>query len=151
MAAYTLNILGALALAQSDFQEARAYLQQAYDIRQELDLPHLQIEDGVGLALATLRSRDRKTAVQYAIQFIEYWSDNPTLEGTDQPIRTFHFAWQVCRGLELPQTADVLTSAVGIMQTHLDNHPDPDAQAAYLAQPHHQALWTAWQEKQNNE
>jgi hypothetical protein len=34
------------------------------------------------------------------------------------------------------------------MQTYLDNHPDPAAQALCLQQPHHQPLWAAWQERE---
>ena len=35
---------------------------------------------------------------------------------------------------------------VEVMQAYLDKQPDPAAQAIYLQQPHHQALWAAWLE-----
>jgi len=48
----------------------------------------------------------------------------------------------------LAQVDEVLAAAAQVLQTYLDNHPDPEAQAVYLQQPHHQALWTAWQERE---
>jgi hypothetical protein len=53
--------------------------------------------------------------------------------------------WQVCAELGLDEADDLLATAVGLIQAHLDNHPDPTAQAIYLQQPHHQALWSAAQ------
>ncbi len=66
-------------------------------------------------------------------------------------MRAFHFTWQVCQGLGLAQADDVLAAAAQVLQTYLDNHPDPAAQALYLQQPHHQALWAAWQAQQEKE
>ena len=63
-------------------------------------------------------------------------------------MRAFHFTWQVFQGLGLAQVDEVLAAAAQVMQTCLDNHPDPAAQALYLQQPHHQALWATWQERE---
>ena len=64
-------------------------------------------------------------------------------------MRVFNFTWQVCQALELPQAVDLLAAAAGIMQEYLDDYPDLNSQAAYLAQPHYQALWQIWQEQQD--
>ena len=58
---------------------------------------------------------------------------------------------RVPRGVQLAQADEVLASAAQVLQTYLDNQPDPAAQAVYLQQPHHQALWAAWQARQGKE
>ncbi len=60
-------------------------------------------------------------------------------------MQAFHFTWQVCQALGLAQADAILAAAAQVLQTYLDNHPDPAAQAMYLQQPHHQPLWAAWQ------
>ena len=143
-----LNNLAALALIQLAFQQAQNYYRQALIIRQELNQPHFIIEDWAGLALAALLQGDLETAQAYADQLLTAWTGNPAFEGTEHPVRAFHFAWQVCRGLEMSQADEVLAAATQVMQTYLDNQPDPAAQTVYLQQPHHQALWQAWQAQQ---
>ena len=49
---------------------------------------------------------------------------------------------------KLIQANDLLAAAARIVQEYLDKQPDPEAHAVYLQQPHHQALWVAWQAKQ---
>ncbi len=110
--------------------------------------PHYLVEDWAGLALVAVRQGDLETAGAYADQLLAAWADNPTFEGADHPMRAFHFTWQVCQALGLAQADDVLGAAAQVMQTYLDNHPDPAAQAVYLQQPHHQPLWAAWQERE---
>ena len=79
------------------------------------------------------------------------WVDAHTFEGAGEPMRAFHFTWQVCQGLGLAQADDVLAAAAQVLQTYLDNQPDPEAQAVYLQQTHHQSLWAAWQARQEKE
>ncbi len=139
-----MSNLGAVSLAQGAFRQAQTYYRQAATIRQELDQPHHLVEDWAGPALAALRGGDLETAGAYASQLLAAWADNPTFEGADHPMRTFHFTWQVCQALGVAQADDVLAAAAQVLQTYLDNQPDPAAQAVYLQQPHHKALWAAW-------
>ena len=144
----TLNNLGTLALAQSAFHQAQNYYRQALTIRQELNQPHYLVDDWAGLALLASQQSDLETAQAYTDQLLAAWAGNPTFEGAEHPMRAFHFTWQVCQALGLAQADEVLAAAAQVLQTYLDNHPDPATQAVYLRQPHHQALWRAWQAQQ---
>ncbi|MCP4406536.1 MAG: tetratricopeptide repeat protein [Gammaproteobacteria bacterium] len=143
----TLNYLGALALAEAAFQQAQTVYKQSSTIRKELNQPRLLVEDLAGLALVAFRQNDLELAQMYADQLLVVWASNPTFRGMEHPMWALHFIWQVCEGLELVQADDVLAAAAGVMQTYLDNQPDPEAQAVYLQQRHHQPLWAAWQER----
>ena len=140
-----LNNLGAVALAKAEFEQAQAYYQQALTLRQELNQPQYWVEDWAGLALTALRMGRRQAAQTYAHELLSAWADNRVFTGAEHPLRAFHFMWQVCAELGLVEADDVLATAVNLIQTHLDNHPDATAQAIYLQQPHHQALWSAAQ------
>jgi adenylate cyclase len=140
-----LNNLGAVALAKAEFVQAQAYYQQALILRQELNQPQYWVEDWAGLGLTALRMGHRQTAQTYAHELLSAWVDNRIFAGAEHPLRAFHFMWQVCAELGLDEADDLLATAVGLIQAHLDNHPDPTAQAIYLQQPHHQALWSAAQ------
>ncbi|MFO7681096.1 MAG: tetratricopeptide repeat protein [Chloroflexota bacterium] len=138
-----LNNLGAVALAKAEFEQAQAYYQKALTLRQELNQPQFWVEDWAGLALTALRMGHHQAAQTYAHELLSAWTDNRLFTGAEHPLRAFHFIWQVCEELGLVEADDVLATAVGLIQIHLDNHPDPTAQAIYLQQPHHQALWSA--------
>jgi tetratricopeptide (TPR) repeat protein len=144
----TLNNMGTLALAQSAFHQAHGYYQQALTIRQELNQPHYLIDDWAGLALLALQQGDLEMAQAYTTSLLAAWAGNPTFEGAEHPMRAFHFTWQVCQALGLAQADEILATAAQVMQTYLNNLPDPATQAVYLRQPHHQALWAAWQAQQ---
>jgi tetratricopeptide (TPR) repeat protein len=147
----TLSNLGAVSLAQGAYQQAQKYYQQALTIHQELDQSQYLMEDWAGLALVAWQQGDLETAGAYAGQLLAAWADNPTFKGGEHPERAFHFTWQVCQALGLAQVDEVLAAAAQVLQTYLDNQPDPAAQALYLQQPHHQPLWAAWQAQQEKE
>jgi len=148
-AAPTLNNLGALALAQGHLQQAAAYYRQAGEIRQEMVKSVFLLEDLAGLALTALRQGERAEAAAYLARFREKWVVNRMLVGADQPLRTFHFVWQVCHALGMGEGADVLTAAAEMIQNDLDGQPDPDLCEVYLRQVHVRPLWLAWQNAQN--
>ncbi|MCA9932648.1 MAG: tetratricopeptide repeat protein [Anaerolineales bacterium] len=151
MIAFTLNNLGALALAQSHWSQAAAYYEQASEIRRELAQTILLLEDLVGLALATLRQGKRDHATTYIVQMLEKWVDNRMLVGTDQPLRTFHFMWQVCHALGLAEETNVLAAAAEMIQKDLKSQPDPALREVYLQQVHIRPLWAAWQAQHQQE
>ncbi len=142
--ALVLHHLGALALLQGEFHTAESYYRQALTIREELGQPHYQVEDWAGLALAALRQGDRGAAHAWAAQLLEDWTGSPTFEKADEPMRALYFAWQVCQELQLAQAGEILAAAVEVLQTYLDDHPDPEMQAAYLRQQYHREFWAAW-------
>jgi len=115
------------------------------NIRLELNQPQLLVEDWAGLALVAWQQSDQLVASKYADKLIAAWTENPIFDGAEHPMRVFHFTWQVVRGLELALANDVLIAAARVIQIYLDHQPDLAAQAMYLEQPHHQALWGAWQ------
>ena len=98
------------------------------------------------LALLALRQEDLETARTYAAQLLTAWADNPTFDGTEHQMRILHFTWQVSQTLGLAEKNEVLLAAIQVMQRYLNHEPDPAIQNIYLQQPHHQALWQAWQE-----
>ncbi|MCA9968862.1 MAG: tetratricopeptide repeat protein [Anaerolineales bacterium] len=145
--AISLNELGAVALAQGQLLLAETCYLQALTIRQELNQPHHLVEDWAGLARLQLALGDRESAGRYARQVLAYLETNPGLNGAIEPMRAFHFTWHALAALgEREAAAAVLRAAVRILQAYLDKNPEPALQALYLRQPHHWALWTAWQE-----
>ena len=63
-------------------------------------------------------------------------------------MRGFHFTWAALKGLGEDAAADkVLALAAALIQDFLDKHPGSAAKEMFLRQPHHAALWQAWQEK----
>lgn len=142
-----LHELGAAALGQLDFQLAESYFEKAQLLRTELNQPHYLAEDKAGLAKAKLLLGNTGSAKQFVRYVLRYLKENPQLKGTANPIRTFHFTWDVLVALGQNIDADqVLTLATYVIQDYLDKNSDRELQAMYLSQPHHQVLWTAWQE-----
>jgi len=139
-----LNRLGAVALLRAEFQQAERYYRQAMTIREELGQVHHQVEDWAGLALALLRQGNLDAAQAWAEQLLTVWAGNPTFERADEPMRALYFTWQVWQELGWPQANELLAAAAAVLQTDLDNHPDPEMQAAYLRQPYHRDFWAAW-------
>ena len=109
---------GYWALAQSAFQQAYGYYQQALTIRQELNQPHYLIDDWAGLALLALQQGDLETAQAYTGPLLAAWAGNSTFEGAEHPMRAFHFTWQVCQALGLAQADKILATAAQVMQTY---------------------------------
>jgi class 3 adenylate cyclase/tetratricopeptide (TPR) repeat protein len=144
-AGISLNELGAVALAQDDLAHAESCYQQALVIRQELIQPQYLVEDWAGLAKLKLAQGDREAARKYGQQILDYLKENPSLEGAENPMRAFHFTWQVLVALDqTPAANEVLELSAQIIQEYLDQNSDPAMQEMYLAQPHHGALWAAW-------
>lgn len=139
-----LNTLGALALFQHQFPEARGHYRQAITIHTELEQPHYLVEDHAGMAQVMLELGNLERARGYARQVMAYLQENPTLEGTENPMRAFRFTRQVLTALAHPQADDVLARAVQVIQAQVENISDPGGRQMYLAQPHHRVLWTAW-------
>jgi len=137
--------LGEFAVAQALWSQAEAYYQQAATINKELNQPHFMVEGWAGLGLVALRQGDLTLARAYADQLLDAWHDDPTFESVDNSMRVLHFTWQLCQGLGLAAADGVLAAAAQVIQAYLDDFPDPETQATYLRQPHHQALWTAVQ------
>jgi tetratricopeptide (TPR) repeat protein len=144
------NELGVVALAQGDLRLAESYYQKALAIRQELNQFHYLVEDWAGLAKVKLVKGDSQCARGFAEQFMEYVHENPRLIGTEHPMRTYRFFWEVWTALREAVKADqVLAMAANVIQDYLDKNNDPEVQAMYLRQPHHAVLWEAWQEKKD--
>lgn len=139
-----LNHLGALALLRSDYVQAERYFRRALAIRQELGQAAYQVEDWAGLALAAARQGDREAAKGWVARCLLDWAADPEFEKADQPMRTLYFTWQACQALGLAQAQEVLAAAAQRLRRYLDRHPDQEAQALYLRQPYHRALWDAW-------
>jgi len=140
-----LNNIGASALMQAAFLQAQIAYQQAVDIGQELDLKELLIDGYTGLGLAALRQGDLKTAQKYADQLQTTLADDFSFDDAEHPVQTIHFIWQLYRGLGMVEQAGKLLATVAtMMQTYVDNEPDPDLQEIYLQQPHQRPLWEAF-------
>lgn len=144
-----LHGLGALALEKALFSQAEEFYLQAQDVHKEIGQLMYVIEDHAGLALVAVRQTKPKKAQKHIELFLDMWQKNRAMNGVLNPIRTLHFAWQVCEALGLSQRDDVLAAAAGKIQKYIEYHPAPESQAVYLAQPHHQALWKVWQDEQN--
>lgn len=145
--AISLNELGAVTMAQGNLMLAEAYYRQALAIRLGLNQPYHLVEDWAGLARLKLAQNDLELSWQYGEQVLEHLRVNPGLEGTIDPLRTFHFIWGVLRELARREAAHwVLQLAAQIMQAYLDKNHDLGLQAMYLQQPHHRVLWAAWQD-----
>lgn len=145
--AISLNELGAVTMAQGNLMLAEAYYRQALAIRLGLNQPYHLVEDWAGLARLKLAQNDLELSWQYGEQVLGHLRVNPGLEGTIDPLRTFHFIWGVLRELARREAAHwVLQLAAQIMQAYLDKNHDLGLQAMYLQQPHHRVLWAAWQD-----
>lgn len=142
------NKLGNLALLQDQPDESMSFYQQALAIRTELGQAHYLTESQAGIALAALTQGDEESAQAYARRVLDYLQENPTLDGTENAIRTFHFTWQVLMELAHPQAEEVLATGAQVIQAQVDKISDPEQRQMYLAQPHHRTLWQAWQESE---
>ncbi len=140
-----LNNVGASALMQAAFPQAQIAYQQAVDIGQELDQERALIDSLIGLALVALRQGNLETAQTYADQLQTTLADGFSFDDVEHPVQTAHFIWQLYKGLGMVEQADkLLATATAMMQTCVDNEPDPALREIYLQQPHQRPLWEAW-------
>ena len=142
----SLHELGAIGLSQANLSSAESFYQQALAIRQELNQTHYLVEDWAGLAKVKLALGDQESAHQYGLEVVNYLKENNShLDGSENPMRVFHFTWDVLVTLGQTREADeVFTLAVQIMQDYLDKNSDTVLQEMYLNQPYHRLLWQAW-------
>ena len=140
-----LNELGAIALSQINIKTAASHYQQAVTICHDMNMPYFLVECWVGMAKVRLVQGNNESAQRYSQQIVRYLDENPILYQAENPMRTFHFTWEVLVALGKTADADhVLTLAAQVMQEYLDKTGDPAMQEMYLNQPHHKVLWAAW-------
>ncbi|MEM7344347.1 MAG: tetratricopeptide repeat protein [Chloroflexota bacterium] len=145
----TLNKLGHVFLVQNRLAWAEEHYQQALVIHQALNQMQYVAESRAGLAKVNLEKGSQKEAHTYITQVCAYLSENPTLNGVDNRIQVFRIIWEVLTTLQRSaEAAHVLSLAAQIIQDYLNHSHDSEKRALYLAQPHHQFLWQAWQTKQ---
>jgi tetratricopeptide (TPR) repeat protein len=98
--------LGHLASRQGRVEAAKGYYEQALATQREIG-----DRWGTGISLnelgaVALAQSDLAAAREYGQRTLDYLKENPSLEGAEDPMRAFHFTWEVLVALGETAAAD---------------------------------------------
>jgi tetratricopeptide (TPR) repeat protein len=146
---YELTGLGDALLGLDEFEEATEAFQRAIDLRREMGQPHLMIESVAGLARAALAQGDDAQALDHVARILEYLDGGGSLDGTDQPLRTYLTCYQGLRAGGSARAGEILETAHDLLQEQTAKIPDPETRRSFLENvPHHREIVAAWQARQ---
>jgi tetratricopeptide (TPR) repeat protein len=143
---YELTGLGDALLGLDKFEEATEAFQRAVDLRREMGQPHLMIESVAGLARVALAQGDDAQALDHVARILEYLDGGGSLDGTDQPLRTYLTCYQGLRAGGAARAGEILETAHDLLQEQTAKIPDPETRRSFLESvPYHREIVAAWQ------
>jgi class 3 adenylate cyclase/tetratricopeptide (TPR) repeat protein len=125
--------------------DAIAAYQQSLAIWQEIGMDNRATEARAGIARIHLAQGHLPPALAEIEVILAYLQQNPTLAGTDEPLRVYLTCYQVLQACADPHARTVLQTAVTLLQERAATITDAGLRQSYLEHVAvHRALLEAW-------
>jgi tetratricopeptide (TPR) repeat protein len=136
--AWAMLYMGHAWSMQGEYELARTAYQKSIEIRRRLDQP---ISGLVEIAMAV---NDLDAAEQDAESIIRFVHTNPTLEGTDEPLRVYHACYRYLEMKKDPRSAQLLQQARQLLETQVSKFKSESERRRYIENiPWRRAIWGA--------
>ncbi|MEM7119510.1 MAG: tetratricopeptide repeat protein, partial [Chloroflexota bacterium] len=126
-----LNELGALAYDADNIAQAQTYYEEARVIHQTTAQEQHLAETRSGLMRIAQANDELEKMANYLASILAHLAENPTLDGVNNPWRTFFDTWSGLKAINHPQANDVLRMAYRQWQKIADTLPDDEAQRLF--------------------
>jgi len=138
--------LGNSRFGAGDLKGAFDSYSQAASLREELNLPHLEIESIAGLAIVKLEEQDLASALTYVEKILDYLEAGNTLIRGWEPFTVYWRCYQVLKVNQDPRADQVLVEAYHLLMGQAEKIPDPVFRESYLrVPPGHAEIQRAWE------
>jgi tetratricopeptide (TPR) repeat protein len=125
--------------------DAIAAYQQSLAIWQEIGMDNRATEARAGIARIHLAQGHLPPALAEIEVILAYLQQNPTLAGTDEPLRVYLTCYQVLQACADPRARTVLQTAVTLLQERAATITDAGLRQSYLEHVAvHRTLLEAW-------
>ncbi|MBN1956382.1 MAG: tetratricopeptide repeat protein [Anaerolineae bacterium] len=129
--AQALTFLGHAWAGLAAWEEALAAYQQALDLRRELGQPHAATEPLAGLAAVLLARGDLSSARSHVEEILCHL-EHGSLEGTEEPFRTYLACYRVLDAAQDPRAAELLATAHSLLQEWAGRIQDQEIRRSFL-------------------
>ena len=124
--------LGLAQLLAKAFAEAVEALLKSIEIRAELRQPALIAEARAGLVEAYAAAGVHDAALKEAEAVLKYIEKNQALEGSEEPLRIYHFVYKCLQSDKDPRAATLLQNAKALMKTQVEKLHTKEARQTFV-------------------
>lgn len=142
--AWAMLYMGHAWSQQGEYEPAREAYQKSIDIRRRLDQSSLSMEPLSGLVEIAMAANDLESAAGNAETVLRFLQTNPTLEGTDEPLRVHYTCFRYLEMKRDPRSRQVLQQAKQLLVSQVSKFKSETERKRYIENiPWRRALWDA--------
>ena len=141
----TLYHLGNVLQDTGHLEQAEKHYLEALGIHRELGRLQYEPEELAGLANIAWRQQNQAQAREYIHQIAALLARNPTLNGSEEPIRVYLICYHILKALDDPHADNLLEHAYNLLATRSAHIHEPDIRQKFVENnPWHLEVLELW-------